>query len=79
MITLTARHIAILAHMHGFEINDKDYSDEELDESEYTIIRCPEAGILDEETGEVFHTKYVAYSEATYGDGEAEPLTDPKL
>lgn len=78
IITLTARQIAELAQMHGFTINVHDFSDEELDESEYTIITCPEAGILDEDTGQIYHTKYAAYPEATFGDGECEPLTDPK-
>lgn len=78
IITLTARQIAELAQMAGFTVDVDRFDDDELDESEFTIITCPEAGILDEDSGHVYHTKYAAYPEATFGDGECEPLTDPK-
>lgn len=78
IITLTARQIAQLAQMHGFVIDMDAWSDDELDDNTYTITTCPEAGVFDEETGQIYHTKYCAYADAMFGDGETEPLIDPK-
>ena len=71
---LTGKEIKELAECAGFIISSNAFGEDDL-EAEYSIDRCPEKGVMNDD-GTVEHYGYVVTCDGCEGN-ECTPLGDP--